>query len=54
MPGLKDDGFEESDESEDDNQARSPPAFCGDAAFRERREDRHGDGGGNARQGLAM
>ena len=54
MPGLKDDSFEESDESGDENQARRPPAFCGAAAFRERREDRHGNGGGNVGQGLAM
>ena len=51
MPGLKDDGFEDSEESGEENQARRPPAFCGAAAFRERREDRHGNGGGHTGQG---
>ena len=45
MPGLKDDGFEESDES--DYEETGPTPFCGPKRYRERKDDDDINQGGN-------
>ena len=50
MPGLKENGFEESEESEaEEIDPVGPNPFCGPRRFRERRDredDQGNDGGG--------